>query len=335
MKPALSVLLPARNAASTVELALGSVLRQSFADFEVIAIDDGSVDATFAKMRQMAAGDARVTVLDGGGRGIVAAMALGMRHAKGALIARMDADDESLPERFAKSVAVLAAEPELAGVGTQVEIFREDRPVAPNLQGYGKWLSSLTTAEAVFRERFIESPLCNPSTMVRREVIESLGGWREGDFPEDWEFWLRLLEAGHRMRCIEPVLVRWRDHEARVTHTDPRYGRKQHLALKAEVLARRFAGAEPLTVWGAGETGLKLTRMLRERGVRVRRFIEVHPRKVGTQIHGLPVDPVSAIGPPGGGHLLSAVGAKGAREEIRGVLTGLGWREGEHFTCVA
>ena len=87
---------------------------------------------------------------------------------------------------------------------------------------------------------------------------------------------------------------------------------------------------------GNGAGGLILTRFLLAEGARVERFIDVHPRKVGTRIHGIPVFPPESLGaPPEDTHLVAAVGVRGIRDEIRGALTSLGWVEGVHFTCAA
>lgn len=333
MAPVISVLLPARDAAGTVELAVRSLLRQTFGDLEVVAVDDGSRDGTPAVLARLAAEDARVRVLHTGGLGIVGALNLALAEAKGAFIARMDADDESLPARLERSLAALAADARLAGVGTGVEIFRGDRPPSPNLLAYGRWLGSLTTPELLFAERLVESPLCHPSVLLRREPLERAAGWHDSHGPEDWDLWLRLLEGGHRLACVPEVLLRWRDHDQRLTRRDARYGQARHLALKADAVARTFRGA-PLTLWGAGQVGLKLSRLLRARGLAVERFVELHPRKIGTRLEGVPVIAPDGLGPPRP-QLLAAVGAKGARAEIRTWLTARGWVEGTHFTCVA
>jgi glycosyltransferase involved in cell wall biosynthesis len=331
--PLVTVLLPVRNAAATAAAALDSICQQTVKDLELLAIDDGSTDGSRAVLEAAAAQDARVRVLETGGVGLVGALTLGLAQAQGRLVARMDADDVSLPTRLEVSLAALEADAGLAGVGTAVEIFRDDRPPSPNLLAYGRWLSSLNTCEALFAERFVESPLCHPSVTLRREVLERAGGYREGPFPEDWELWLRLLEGGHRLRSVPQVLHRWRDHDARATRVDARYGLERHQALKADYLAARFRGV-PLTLWGAGQVGLGLFRALAARGVTVERFVDLHPRKVGQRIEGVPVIAPQALGPPRP-HLLAAVGAKGARAEIRAFLVAAGWREGEQFTCVA
>lgn len=334
MAPLVSVVLPARDAGSTIDAAIESITRQTFGDFELLAIDDGSVDETRAKLDGWAARDGRVRVLQTGGTGLVGALTLGLEAARGQLLARMDADDVSLPERFAKSVARLEAEPTLTGVGTGVEIVRHDRPASPALVGYGRWLSSLTTPERLFADRLIESPLCHPSVMLRREAVVRAGGWHDGDFPEDWELWLRLLEAGERLVCLPEVLHRWTDHDGRLTRTDDRYQRDRHTLLRARVLSQRLAG-RPLAIWGAGERGIALCRALQSLGVTVDRFVEVNPRKVGQRIHGARVVFPDDLGRPRDEHVIASVGAQGARAEIRAWLDSRGFVEGEHFTCAA
>lgn len=335
-EPLVSVLLPARDAAPTVERAARSILDQSLTALELVAVDDGSVDGTAGLLKELAARDRRVTVSQGGGRGLVHALNLGLSRCRGRYVARMDADDEALPRRLELSVRALEEDRTLAAVGTQVEIFREDRPVSPNMKAYERWLNALTTPERLEAERFVESPLCHPSVMLRREALERAGGWEEGDFPEDYQLWLRLLEAGGRLRAVEPVLLRWRDHEDRLTRKDRRYRQDALLALKARFLARTvLAAREEVLVWGAGSTGLKLARRLSAHGRPVAGFIEVSPRKIGRHIHGVPVVAPAALGPPGPMHLVAAVGAKGARDEIRAFLHARGWVEGAHFTCAA
>jgi glycosyltransferase involved in cell wall biosynthesis len=334
MRPPVSVLLPARNAGATVDAAIESLLAQTFGDFELLALDDGSTDDTRSRLESWARRDRRVDVLETGGTGLVGALQLGLTRARGRFVARMDADDVSRPERFAESVERLDREPTLAGLGTGVEIVRVDQPPSPALVAYGRWLSSLTTPERLFADRLVESPLCHPSVMLRAEVLREAGGWRDGDFPEDWELWLRLLEGGQRLVCLPKVLHDWTDHDRRLTRTDARYRREGHTALRSEVLSRRLTG-QPIAIWGAGERGVALGRALLARGAHVARFIEVNPRKVGQRIHGARVVWPDDLRPPGEEHVIASVGASGARAEIRAFLESRGFVETEHFTCAA
>ena len=335
--PVVTVLLPARNAEPTVARAVESLLEGTLREIRVLAVNDGSTDGTRAVLVGLAARDSRVEVLDGGGRGLVAALNLALSHTTSPYVARMDADDEALPRRLEASVEALEADPSLGGVGTGVELFREDQPVSPSMRDYADWLNGLTTPERLHRERFVESPICHPSVCLRREAVVEAGGWEHGDFPEDYYLWLKLMDRGHRMHNVPEVLLRWRDSTGRLTRTDPRYAHKRFIWVKARYLVRsREVAGRPLTVWGTGPGGLTLTRFLLAEGARVERFIDVHPRKVGTRIHGIPVFPPESLGaPPEDTHLVAAVGVRGIREEIRGALTALGWVEGVHFTCAA
>jgi glycosyltransferase involved in cell wall biosynthesis len=334
--PVVTVLLPARNAQATVARAVESLLEGTLRNLRVLAVDDGSTDGTRGVLQGLVARDGRVELLDGQGRGLVAALQLALSHATSPYVARMDADDEALPRRLEASVEALEADSHLAGVGTGVELFRDDQPVSPSLQAYAAWLNGLTTAEALFRARFIESPLCHPSVCLRRQALVAAGGWKDGDFPEDYALWLQLLHAGYGLRNLPEVLLRWRDSAQRLTRTDTRYAVRRFTWLKARYLALGpLAGGRPCSIWGAGRSGLTLHRLLSEEGISARRFVEVHPRKVGTHIHGIPVVSGEELGPPGQELLLVCVGVRWAREALRADLTARGWVEGVDFLCTA
>lgn len=321
-----SVVLPVRNAQATIARAVGDILGQTLRDLELIVVNDGSTDGTAAILDGFT--DPRLRVVHAPPRGIVASMNHALSLSRSPFVARMDGDDGCDPKRLQRSVETLEAEPDLCGVGTQVTLFREDAPISPNLQLYAQWLNSLTTPEALFADRFVESPLCHPSLTLRREAYDFAGGYRDGAFAEDWDLLLRLLESGRKLRCLAEPLFHWRDHDQRLTRTDPRYGPEAHLDLKARFLKPLLKA--PVTLWGATDTGRGLAKRLGH----VDRFVEVSAKKIGNVIHGAPVVSPEALGAPEG-HLIAAVGAKGARAEIRAFLTARGWVEGRDFTCAA
>ena len=335
-RPLVSVLLPARDAEGTVEAAARSILGQTLADLELLAVDDGSRDGTGAVLAGLAREDARVRVLHGGGAGLVAALQAALGEARGAYLARMDADDVSLPRRLEASVAALEAEPGLTGVAAGVELFRDDVPPSPSMRAYVAWMNGLTDAARLHRERFIESPLCHPAVCLRTAAVREAGGWRHGDFPEDYELWLRLLSRGGSLRSLGEVHFRWRDAPVRLTRTDPRYARRRFTWLKAQHLVRApEAQGRALTVMGTGPEGLALLRFLRAEGARLERLVDVHPRKVGTRLEGLPVQHPDTLGPPEGDLKLLCVGLAGVREDLRAQLRSTGHVEGVDFLCAA
>lgn len=324
-----------RDGARTLEAAARSVLDQTWPRLELWLVDDGSRDGTPELCARLAREDPRVRVLRTEGVGLPRALELGRARCAGELIARMDADDRSLPARLERSVAALEGDRSLWAVGTQVEIFREDRPVSPNMQAYARWLNGLTAPETLARERFIDAPLCHPSTTLRAEALERVGGWEDGPFAEDYQLWLKMIRAGGRLAAVPEVLFQWRDSDARLTRTDARYDGRRLVELKASFLAELVAPGERALVWGATPVGLRLMRGLARLGVTVAAVVEVDRRKIGQRIDGVEVIAAEALPGPGRLRLFAAVGAKGARAEIRAFAAARGWNEGQDFFCVA
>jgi glycosyltransferase involved in cell wall biosynthesis len=333
--PRLSVLMPVRNARETLDEALESIRAQTFADYEVIAVDDGSTDGSGEALDRWSQRDPRIRVVCSQTPGLANALNTGLAVCQAELVARMDADDVCFPTRFARSLEFVEQHPEISVVGTQVEIFRTDRPVSPNLQTYAAWMNALLLPEELARERFIESPLCHPSVLFRRTAITQAGGYRAGDHPEDYELWLRLHDLGHTLAKVPAVLLRWRDHDRRATRQDSRYRRDAHLSLKAHHLAHALH-ATSVIIWGTGPLGLRLFRALRARGVRVEGLVDIAPRKIGQKIDGVRVwGPEQLPSPQFGLHLIAAVGAHGGRSDIRVHAGRCGYQEGVNLTCAA
>jgi len=300
----------------------------------VIAIDDGSCDGGPAAVQGIAARDSRVRMVTTPGVGIAAALARGAEESCGELVARMDADDLSIPGRLAAQAALLDGDPRLGAVGTLVEAF-PDETVGEGMRRYVAWLNALVSPEDHDRDLFVESPLCHPSVMMRREALERAGGYREVDWAEDYDLWLRLHAAGFRLAKVPRVLLRWRQHARQATLCDPRYALPRFDGLKARYLAPRLLRAgRPLAVWGAGKTGKHLARALEQEGVYAELFVDIDPRKIGSTARGAPI--VAPEGLSRGKHLVVvAVGARGARALVRARLDAAGFVEGADYLCAA
>ena len=322
----ISVLLPARNASATLDEALRGVLSQRGAPpLEVICVDDASTDATPVLLADAARRDPRVKVVRGEGRGLVPALNLGLSHCRGGLIARMDADDVVHPDRLRLQAELLSADASLGAVGSLVSCD------TPGLKRLESWLNATVTKEQCRNARFIEAPLVHPSTTFRREAIGD--GWEDHGWAEDWDLLLRLVEQGWELAKVPRDLLLWRDSAHRLTRTHHAYREEQMFRLRAHYLARGPLKESPFDVWGAGPTGKRLARELEAHGLRPRAFYDVDRSK--RVARGRPVLREPDLPPPGQALVLCAVGAAGAREEIRGVLEPRGYREGADFLYVA
>jgi glycosyltransferase involved in cell wall biosynthesis len=306
-----------------------------------LVIDDGSSDDTREIANQAAREDCRVKVIARAREGIVAALNAGLAAARGEFIARMDADDESYPERFAEQVAFLrAAENRDVGlVGCLVE-FGGNRAASEGYALHVDWINSLVTPQEIALNRFVESPLAHPSVMFRREIVTTSGAYRAGDFPEDYELWLRWLDAGVRVAKVPRVLLRWNDPPERMSRLDPRYSPEAFFRMKAEWIARelsRSAQGRQVFVWGAGRPTRKRAAHLVAHGARIAGYVDVDAKKITRAIGGtgaLVIGP-GELPPPGSLFVLGYVSSRGARELIRSELRGRGYAEGRDFLMCA
>lgn len=336
--PRVSVLMPAYNAASTLPRAVESILRQTMGDLEFVAVNDGSTDETLSILHRYASDDERLRIIDTPHGGIVPALNAGLAAARGALVARMDADDWSHPDRLRLQCNYLETHADIDLVSCAVD-FGGCRESCAGYAEYVDWINALLTPEAIATHRFRESPLAHPSVMFRKECIDIHGGYRDGPFPEDYELWLRWLGRGVRMGKCEETLLTWSDPPSRLSRTHANYAPAAFQAMKAPYLAAWLEANNPFHPWvcvvGAGQVGRKRARLLLEHGVRIRCWIDIDPRKIGQAYQGVPV--VSRQGAPGPeeAFVLSYVASRHAHAQIAAWLEGRGFVAGRSYLLAA
>ena len=323
--------MPAHNAGEYLSAAVESILQQSYPHFEFIIVDDHSTDGAVRNLQQA---DARIKKVSATKRGVVHAMQQGALHAKGEVIARMDADDEALPHRLEAQLDYLMNYPDVGIVAAQVEIF-SDEGVGEGFQLYQNWLNSICTTEEIKKELFIESPLPNPTIMFRRNIYQQLGGYHDSDWAEDYDCWLRADALNIKMAKPEGVLLRWRDHDGRLTRNDERYSQDNFMQAKAHYLAQSRLHDKEVVIWGTGPIGIRFCDLLQQEDIKVKGFVDVHPRRIGGEKRGLPVWSMGMVDSLTNEIIIGAVGSRGAREEIRTYLQDKGLQEGEGFIFVA
>ena len=202
--PQLSVVMPVYNCARFIEAAVASILCQTHADFELLIVDDGSTDGTTGILRGLAANDARIRLIEQENCGIVASLNRMISLACGEFMARMDGDDISLPDRFARQIAHLSAHPQIGAVGTQyVEIDGADVVTDPAIR-------HPVGPAAVRAGMMIEQPFSNPTVMFRAAALRAAGGYREAfRYCEDYDLFLRLSRIAE-LDNLPDILLHYR-----------------------------------------------------------------------------------------------------------------------------
>ncbi|RPI80932.1 MAG: glycosyltransferase, partial [Chloroflexi bacterium] len=273
--------MPCYNAAATLNEALESLAGQTFAGFEVIAVDDGSTDGTAEILQVWVGRDERFHLIRTEHKGIIEALNTGLAACRGKYIARMDADDIAYPERLEKQVDFLESREDVTVAGCLVEGFPRDQ-VRGGFRVYISWLNSLVSDSDLRREMFVESPLAHPSVMFRTEDVIGAGGYQDHGWPEDYDLWLRLYIAGKKFGKVNQVLLSWREYPERLTRTDSRYSLENFLRAKAHYLMMGpLRNRDAVIIWGGGMAGRRLSKHLLREGAPLRAFVDIDPRKIG------------------------------------------------------
>lgn len=325
--PLVSVILPFFNA-KFLKQSVESILQQTYTNFELILVDNGSTDSS-VDVAKSYLNHHNVTLVKEPKRGVVFAANKGIDLANGDLIARMDSDDIADLNRLSNQIQLFKKNPSLNVVSGQVEYLgpKENEGFIQ----YVEWLNSIQTAEEISLNQFVEFPIANPTMMFKQRVFLNHGGYADGDFPEDYELFLRLQAANVKMGKVDQVVLKWRDSETRLTRTDSRYDQDAFFQIKAEYLAKWLQINNQhhphVYIWGAGRLSRRRSEYLLGKGVELVKYIDL--KESNQVIH------YKSIPKPSEAFVVSYVANRGAREEIRTFLNRRGYQEGLNYVIAS
>ncbi|MDZ4859604.1 MAG: glycosyltransferase [Candidatus Hydrogenedentes bacterium] len=233
-KPAISVITPVYNNAFYLPEALDSILNQTATEFEYILINDGSTDDSMKVLEEYARKDPRIRLSSRENRGYISALNEGLAMAGAEFIARMDADDIAIPDRFEKQVAYLRAHPECVVVGGRVLLIDSD----------GMPLREMCTETA--HEQIDSAHLAgrggtivHPAMMARRSAIDKIGQYSNAyPWAEDLDFFLRLAEVGE-VANLSDIVLRYRQHLSSIGYSKSELQQKSTLSVVRDTHVRR------------------------------------------------------------------------------------------------
>ncbi len=225
MSPAVSVVMRVYNAERHLREAVESVLAQTYRDFELLAIDDGSTDESIAILQSY--GDPRIRIVSQANRGKIAALQRGLDEARGRYVAILDADDRSGPERLARQVALLEAQPDTIMVGSALGIV-DECGTRIGVRHYPLDNAALRRAVTIY------NPFGHSAIIYRRDVARSAGGYDPHLILEDWDLTLRLMRRG-KVANLPEILS---DYRVRTETIDRRLVKA---VLRGTIVARSLA----------------------------------------------------------------------------------------------
>ncbi len=332
--PKVSVILPYCNAESTLDRAIESICRQDFHDFELILIDNNSTDNSRKIAVSWSERDSRCILTEEPRQGVMFASNRGAGMAQGAYLARMDADDRAYPERLRLQAAFLDSDSSYGAVAGRVRHVG-DPEISAGFRRFVEWSNALVTYEDIYNRRFIEAPIVNPTAMWRRETMMAHGMYRSGDFPEDYEMWLRWLDRGVKIAKLPRVVLDWHDSEQRLTRTANIYSEDAFYKIKSQYLAGWLKRNNPyspyVAVWGASRISRRRARVLEQEGIRIRTYIDTkRGRQIEKSVRYYEDLPVA-----GELFILSYIRQMDNRERIQHFLEERGYKEGKDYLLVS
>jgi glycosyltransferase involved in cell wall biosynthesis len=287
VKPLVSIILPVFNGESTIKQAIESIVNQTFTDWELVIIDDGSTDETCNIIQSIDNQKIKYHIINHGG--IARALNFGIKLSEGEFICRMDADDICDPKRLELQYQYLMQNDQVGVVSSLVE-YSGDRETNTGYALYVDEINQLIKHSDIAKKRFVESPIAHPSVMFRKSLAHKYGGYNEGQLPEDYELWLRWMDNDVVFEKINQPLLKWTDSESRLSRNHSNYSLDKFYEPKVKYLAKHLKKNEINTdntwVWGTGRQINKWIAMLNDNGLNVKGRIDVKTTSLdGTIIH--------------------------------------------------
>lgn len=332
--PKVSVILPFFNAEGTLSAALQSISDQDISDFECVMVDNNSTDGSREIAARWERNDSRFRLHEEKKQGVMFASNRACDAARGDYIARMDADDVALPGRLRLQCVFLDQHPDFGAVAGLVNHVG-DPETTGGFRRFVEWSNSVITYEEIYMRRFIEAPIVNPTAMWRRATMEQFGLYLSGDFPEDYEMWLRWLDQGVRIAKVPEAVLDWHDSPGRLTRTHPIYSDRAFFEIKSQYLAKWLKEHNPhhpeVLVWGASRISRRRARMLETHGIRIATYIDTKKsRQLEKEL--IYYEDLPAAGE---GFILTYIRQMDNREKIQAFLEGRGYVEGQDYLLVS
>jgi hypothetical protein len=237
--PIIAVVMSVFNGQAYLRGAVESILAQTFTDFEFVIIDDGSTDKTAEILSDYAKRDDRVRVVSHENRGRAESLNRGIELARAPLIARMDADDISLPHRLKEQADFLERHPEVGLLSGAYDLMGSDNKILNTIR--------LPLGDLEIRTRMLDyNAMCHPAVIMRKDIVLSAGGYRRAfSESEDYDLWLRMAERT-RLANLEQVVLQYRIHPGQASIQNMQHQTWCILAARVAASLRRSGKPDPL-----------------------------------------------------------------------------------------
>lgn len=329
-QPLISVLIPFKNTENYLTDCLESILIQTYKNWEVVIVDDGSTDSSYTLVELYALKDNRIKLYKNTGIGIIDALQLAFKYSKGDFITRMDSDDIMHPDKL-KTLATSLMTFGRHHVAIGLVNYFSDEGIKEGYGTYETWLNRLTKMGSNYSEIYKECVIPSPCWMIHRDDLVACGAFNPNIYPEDYDLAFRFYKHGFKCIPCNSILHYWRDYDTRTSRTHIHYAQNHFTALKIHhFLDIDYNKNKTLTIWGAGNKGKIIAKTLLEKNIPFE-WICDNPKKIGRDIYGKKLKTFNELETIENPQSIITVANKKAQIEIRTYLDNLNMKAIEDY----
>lgn len=324
--------MPAKNSGKFIFRTINSIIDQSYKNWELLIINDGSSDNTVEIVKKFQEKESRIKLYDNEeDPGIIPALRTAFRKSRGELITRMDSDDLMTKNKLHSMSSLLDEVGNGYVVTGAVKCF-SDTGIEEGYIKYEKWLNTLILKERCYDEIFKECTIQSSSWMIHRDDLIKARKFDPEIYPEDYDLCFRFYKTGLKVRSVKQVIHYWRDHSGRVSRNDDRYKDQQFFDLKLKYFFElEYDRSKRLVVIGAGKKGKKLVKKILNSYQKSLIWISNNPRKTGKKIYGVKIEDQNILNSLKNMQIISAVSAIYDIKEIKELFIDMDLKKNKDF----
>lgn len=328
MMPKISIVLPFKNASRFIAETLASIQSQKFEDWEIIAVNDHSIDSTEKTLNWFAKNDDRVKIFQNPSHGIIPALEQALNEATGKFITRMDADDLMPPDRLGVMLEAIQHSPAKTIVTGLVNYFSETEAISDGYKTYEKWLNEINLQGTQWQNVYRECVVASPNWMMRTEELRECGGFHGLQYPEDYHLVFRWYRNNFKIHCIPAVTLLWREHPERTSRNSDHYSQRSFFQLKVSEFIAHERLSTNLVLWGTNIKGRLAADILTNADIPFR-WMDLDSKK---RINGIPISSYTKLEKIESPHVLVAVyPEEKERKQLEDYLSQLGLEQGKQW----
>lgn len=330
--PLISIIIPVKDTAKYLSDCLDSIVNQTYENWEVLAVNDGSSDNSLAILHDYESRDSRIKALDNPKLGLLLALRLGYKHSTGGFIHRMDSDDKMPIDKLEVMSEALISSGKHSVVTGGAEYFMDEGEVGDGFNRYVAWLSKVSRENTHAENIYKESVIASNCWLVHREDFDAIGGFEPDTFPEDYDLCFRFYAGGLKIVGLDKILHLWRDRSDRISRNWDVYKDNRFLDLKTDYFIKVELDANrPLVIWGAGRNGKDIVRLLQSKEVKNINWVCDNERKIGKDIYDIRMEHYSSIPEMNNPQIIIAVASPDDQKDIEVKLITWGLKAGTDY----